>query len=251
MGGLSRRVRLAFSGGPAFLLLRLYALAFCPKYRLSTPEIEWHRDPRFNAFLKRFGEEHGLNADRRWMVYQLLRMVSEIDGDTAECGVFRGASSYLICAANAARSTPRMHHMFDSFDGLSEPGSADGGHWRRRDLRYALDKVEANLSQFSAVQFHPGWIPERFRDVEDRRFAFVHIDVDLYQPTLDSARFFYPRLLPGGIMLCDDYAFASCPGATRAIEEFLADKPEKLIGLSGGGGFLIKGQPVGDQVSLP
>jgi hypothetical protein len=45
----------------------------------------------------------------------------------------------------------------------------------------------------------------------------------------------------GGLILCDDYGFTSCPGATKAINEFLQDKKEKMISLSGGGGFFIKG----------
>ena len=49
-----------------------------------------------------------------------------------------------------------------------------------------------------------------------------------------------PRLAPGGILLCDDYGFDSCPGATRAVDEFLRDKPEKAISLSDGAGFFIK-----------
>ena len=82
-------------------------------------------------------------------------------------------------------------------------------------------------------------------DISERRFSFVHVDVDLFQPTLDSIRFFYERTNTGGIILCDDYGFATCPGATRAVDEFLADKPEKMISLSGGSGFLIKGNASG------
>jgi O-methyltransferase len=91
------------------------------------------------------------------------------------------------------------------------------------------------------VSWHKGWIPERFVDVESRRFALVHIDVDLYDPTKDSMEFVYPRVNPGGIILCDDYACTTCPGATRAVDDYLADKPGKMVLLSCGGGFLIKG----------
>ena len=250
MRKLGERVRLAFSSGPAFLFLRLFCLGFCGSYRLRTPELEWFDDAAFNEFLTRFGERRGLNADRRWMLYQLLRAIGDIDGDTAECGVFRGASSYLICAANAAGRKPRTHHLFDSFAGLSAPDPIDGSHWRQHDLRYDLEKVRASLSRFTALEYHPGWIPDRFSDVENRRFCFVHIDVDLYAPTRDSIRFFYPRLSPGGIVVCDDYGFASCPGATQAIDEYLADKPERMIGLSDGGGFLIRGMVVSDPAPI-
>ena len=248
---LSRRVQLAFSSGPAFLFLRLFALAFGGTYRLRTPQADWFDNAAFNAYLRRFGEQYSLNSDRRWMLYQLLRAVSEVEGDTAECGVFRGASSYLICLANAAGSKRRTHHLFDSFEGLSKPVAADGAHWRPHDLSVALETVKANLAPFPDTAFHAGWIPEAFPAIQDRRFSFVHIDVDLYEPTRDSMRFFYPRLSPGGMIVCDDYGFGSCPGATRAVDEFLADKPEKMINLSDGGGFIIKGMAVRDPVPLP
>ena len=84
-------------------------------------------------------------------------------------------------------------------------------------------------------------MPERFHETEDRHFSFVRIDVALYEPTLASLEFFHPRMCPGGIIVCDDYNFTSCPGASRAVDDFLAVRPEKVIGLSAGGGFLIKG----------
>ena len=65
------------------------------------------------------------------------------------------------------------------------------------------------------------------------------------QPTIDSVSFFYPRLSPGGILVCDDYGFTTCPGATRAIDEFFAGKPEKMLALGGGGGFVVKGCTAG------
>jgi hypothetical protein len=64
----------------------------------------------------------------------------------------------------------------------------------------------------------------------------------LYQPTFASVSFFYPRMNSGGLMLFDDYGFATCPGARRAIDEFFADKPEPIIDLPTGQAFvLIKG----------
>ena len=89
-------------------------------------------------------------------------------------------------------------------------------------------------------------IPSRFDELKKNRFSFIHLDVDLYEPTRDSIEFFYPRINKGGILVCDDYMQTVCPGATKAIDEFLADKPEKMIALSGGGGFFIKGNETAD-----
>ena len=228
-------------------LVRFYMLwklggIVAPGYRFRWPQLDWWQDEDFNVYLRRFSELGGMNTGRRWMLAQLIRLVSAVPGDTAECGVFEGAGSYWICRANATHTRfPRTHYAFDSYEGLSAPGTEDGGHWTAGDLAAGLDLVKTNLAEFSNVELMKGWIPDRFSEVAERRFAFVHIDVDLEQPTLDSIEFFYPRMNHGGIVLFDDYGSTICPGATKAIDAYLANKPEKAIALSEGGGFLIKG----------
>jgi O-methyltransferase len=213
-----------------------------PEYRFQWPQLDWWHDAHFNAYLQRFNESSGFNTYRRWTLFQLLRLVQNVPGDTAECGVFEGAGSYLICRANAQNTLHQRHHfLFDSFEGLSAPAAQDGSYWTAGDMSASVETVQKNLAEFTGFSFHKGWIPDRFPDVENRRFAFVHIDVDLYEPTRDSLEFFYPRMSEGGILVCDDYAYSSCPGATEAVNTFLADKPERMLMLPAGGGCLIKG----------
>lgn len=229
------------SSDPRFYLLTRIAKILCPDYPLKWPELDWVHHPEFKAYLTRFDEASGHNAERRWMMQQLLRLTDGVPGDTAECGAYIGAGSYLICRANAGR---RMHHIFDSFEGLSAPAAEDGNYWRGGDLAAPEAAVDSNLEPFSGhYRLYKGWIPGRFSDVADKMFSFVHIDVDLQQPTYDSIEFFYPRLSPGGILVCDDFGLSSCPGATAAITTYLGDRPEKMIELASGGGFLIKGAP--------
>ena len=208
--------------------------------------MEWWNDRFFTSFLQKFDEHEGNNSDRRWMLYQMLRLVDDVPGDTAECGVYRGCASWLICHRNAQIDRRRRtHFLFDSFEGLSAPGPEDGSHWTKGALAAGEAVVRQNLADFaSAIVCVKGWIPQTFSQVSaDRQFCFVHIDVDLYEPTLESLRFFYPRMPDGGIILCDDYGFTTCPGATRALDEFFSDKREKIVGLCSGGGLVIKGMP--------
>jgi hypothetical protein len=153
----------------------------------------------------------------------------DADGDTAECGVFTGLTSYLIC--RRTQGTGKLHHAFDSWEGLSAPGEGEEAFWEAGELAVSEDQARANLAEFDFVRFHRGWIPSRFDDVADRSFAFVHLDVDLYDPTLASLLFFYPRLSPGGVLLFDDYGLEKCPGVRQAIDEFFADKPEPVLEL--------------------
>lgn len=246
----ARFLRDALSRDRSQRLLAIKAVSewLIPDYRITWHQLDWWHDDEFNAYLDRFHERAGFNTQRKWMLWQLLRLVEEVPGDTAECGVYKGASSWLICAAT--EGSERTHHLFDSFEGLSEPEASDGTYWRSGNLAASEDLVRRNLEPFiGRVEFHKGWIPERFPDVDGKTFAFVHVDVDLRSPTLQSVEFFYPRLAQGGILLCDDYAFATCSGATAAIDAFLSDKPEKMISLDSGGGFFIKGIRSGESAS--
>ena len=185
----------------------------------------------------------GLRATRSSMVplrrrerfYCLVRLLSEIshlDGLVAECGCFRGLSSYVLC-----RSIKRAdsgfdgwgYRIFDSFAGLSVPGPEDAydpsapGAARHELMMQpgafaaALEVVKEALAAFPRIEYFPGWMPEAFPDEPDARYRFVHLDVDLYQPTRDSLDYFYPRLVPGGRIVCDDYNW---PGGRMAVEEF-------------------------------
>ena len=190
---------------------------------------------------------------RFYMLHQLMELACDRlgpKGDIAECGCWHGHSTYML-ALIAERSGASDFHVFDSFEGLSDYGSKDKGamapksrsaEQARQDF-FAADEsaVRANLSRFPFISIYRGWIPERFGEIEDRRFKFVHIDVDLYQPYVDSIEFFYPRLLEGGVMVFDDCGSAGFPGARLAVEELEAKfKPQLFLQFPVGGGVWLK-----------
>ena len=158
-----------------------------------------------------------------------------LDGAQAECGVFQGTSALAVCraarAADPAFSGSRFH-LIDSFAGLDTPTQEDmialpdeGGAPRRAtvprgELAADLATAQHALAEFPAVHFHPGWIPQVFASLPDEPWAFVHVDVDLHDATLACLEYFYPRLVPGGVMICDDYGTAWFPGAFRAWDSF-------------------------------
>ena len=246
MGKYIRALRKLITGEPVarFELMTRLSRIIYPSYRFKWSQMDWWNNKEFNVYLERFDEQNGMNTDRRWMLSQLIRLTMEVPGDTAECGVYLGASSYLICKFNEQQEArKRQHFIFDSFEGLSIPGVDDGNYWAEGDLSAPVKVVGEALADFANITIKKGWIPSRFNEVENRKFSFVHIDVDLYEPTLESMKFFYPRMNRNGVILCDDYGFTTCPGATRAVDEVLSDKPEKMISLCAGGGFMIKGCP--------
>ena len=212
-----------------------------PECKFSEMRRGWLQDRDFFAYYERVRELHEYDhyhcADRKYFLMNLLGLTHGLEGDTAECGVYRGASSFLIC--DFFRNDGKTHHAFDSFEGLSEPAAEDGAFWHKSDLASNEAIARKFLSEFDFVRFHKGWIPETFSSINGE-FCFVHVDVDIFQPTLDSIVFFYPRLVTGGVLVCDDYGFTNCPGAKRAFDRFMLDKPERIVRVPTGQAFIVK-----------
>ena len=188
----------------------------------------------------------------------LVRQIANnnVKGQFAECGCLFGHSTHIIARTMTLCGINEPFLVFDSFQGLSDPVPEDlnvipqhvDSYGQQAKLRagkrmFAADMMVTmrNLAEHPFIVFHPGWIPETFAGLENERFAFVHVDVDLYLPVRDSLNFFYERLAPGGIIQIDDYNFIDWPGAQKAVDEFLvANKPSFFFELPLGGAFLIK-----------
>lgn len=167
-----------------------------------------------------------LLQDEAYQVLSCARATSKIPGDIAEVGVYRGGSARLMCEARGSRTL----YLFDTFEGLPSTDSLDS---RFAGGQYAssFEAVRTYLAAFPRVHIYKGLFPETSGSIMKKRFSFVHLDVDLYQPTRDSLEFFYPRINSGGMFLIHDYLWAD--GVRKAVQEFFASRPETILELAG------------------
>lgn len=148
-----------------------------------------------------------------------------IEGAMAEVGVYRGDASRLLHVLAPHRTL----YLFDTFEGFPSQ-DLDRQDDRFRDT--SVEAVRANIGDTHNVVFRKGYFPETALGLENESFAFVMLDADLYAPTYEGLKFFYPRMTTGGFIFLHDYNSPESHGAvSRAANEFLADKPEKLIEL--------------------
>jgi O-methyltransferase len=166
-------------------------------------------------------------------IMSLVDAVKNIPGEMAELGVATGASAKMI----AARAPERVLHLFDTFEGLPDPSDKDSSRFTKQQYRNELENVREYLKGSNAL-FHKGLFPETAKGLSDRRFAFVHLDGDLYESTKAGLEWFYPRLNKGGILICHDYDTSS--GVNRAFDEFFADKAEPYFDLTGSQCMFVK-----------
>ena len=165
-------------------------------------------------------------SNEGYMVWSLARAQAQAGGAMAEVGTYQGASAKLICEAKGIAE----FHIFDTFAGL--PGASDDEDPLFREEDYASDEeeVRAYLKRYPNVTIHKGLFPaETGAEVENLRFSFVNLDVDIYESTRDCLEFFYPRMLPGGILVSHDYAQAR--GVRKAFDEIIGPESESLIEL--------------------
>jgi O-methyltransferase len=178
--------------------------------------------------------------DRCYYLTKVARQAVHLDGDFVEAGSYRGGTALLLKLELERAKSSKVFHIMDSFEGMKAVSTGADRH-RVGDLSdTSLEGVQAVVGTGPNLDYRKGWIPETFKGLEDRRFAFAHIDLDLYQSILDACTFVYPRMVPGGAMVFDDYGFPNNPGARRAVDEFFRDLPEEPIVLPSGQAVVLR-----------
>ena len=79
----------------------------------------------------------------------------------------------------------------------------------------SYESVVEYLSPFERLTVHKGEFATVVPHLPEQHYRLVHLDVDIYEPTLDCLRYFGPRLVPGGVSSSTTTTSASCPGIRR------------------------------------
>ena len=104
-----------------------------------------------------------------------------------------------------------------------------------------FDKVESLFKKYSNVFLIKGWIPEIFTVLDNsNKYKFVHLDVDLYQPTYDSLSYIFSKLVKGGIIITDDYKSKAFPGNKKAFNKFFFENNLDFFALNSNQAVFIK-----------
>ena len=172
---------------------------------------------------------------------------NRIPGDFVECGVWRGGCSLLL-AETLARlgETNRKIYLFDTFTGMSEPtvydrksslGSASSLYQKKKkggyvDWCYApLEQVRQNIRQCPYPEelfvLVPGKVEDTIPQTLPASVALLRLDTDWYESTHHELVHLYPKLVPGGVFISDDYG--TWEGARKAVQEYFAHHESAIL----------------------
>lgn len=164
-----------------------------------------------------------ISADIRYKTIECISReiyINGIEGAVAEAGVYRGATARRINQLFPDRKL----YLFDTFEGFDERDQKKDDEANRfnEKLDFTNTSVEFVIDQMCYPEnciVKKGWFPESAAGIEDK-FAFVRLDMDLYEPIYAGLKFFYPRMVNGGYIAVHDCRSNYFDGARDALIDF-------------------------------
>jgi O-methyltransferase len=163
-----------------------------------------------------------------WGLTSTLR--AGVPGDVVEVGCNAGYTSVWLQTAIRTVDPVRKLVLFDSFEGMPNPGP-DDMHLPRGECRATQGQVVDNFTSFGLPlpKIVPGWFDATLSRLSGQ-ICFGYIDSDHYASILTSLKHVWPRLSSGGLLMIDDYcdksrnarAWDGLPGVRKACEEFFS-----------------------------
>ena len=177
--------------------------------------------------------------------YELYKKIIEIPGHIFEFGVYKAVSLVRFATFRDAIENDLSRKIvgFDAFgafptdqlkikDDLNfvKDFEGVGGHGLGEDevKHILLSKGFTNLNLIKGNVFDT--LPSYLEANPETRIALLHLDMDVKEPTDFVLKLLYDRVVPGGIIIFDDYNAVA--GETASVDEFVKKYQLKLEKLS-------------------
>lgn len=143
---------------------------------------------------------------------QLAASVKNLAGCIVELGVYQGGALRAL----AGECREKQCYGFDTFVGMPKESwnpidFHKPGEFGDTSLQAVKDAMPAN------VKLIAGLFPDSAAEFREP-ICFAHVDMDLEKSTADAIEWLRARMVPGGIIVFDDYHWQNCPGVAKAIE---------------------------------
>jgi hypothetical protein len=171
-----------------------------------------------------------------------------IPGAIVECGVWRGGSMMAAALTLKRLAEIRDLYLYDTFEGMTEPTAIDvdlygrpaattlasqvrtpdlSNVWAYAPLRAVQDALRSTGYDSGCIHFIEGRVEDTIPDKVPPKIALLRLDTDWYASTRHELEHLYPLLVPGGVLIIDDYGHYA--GARKATDEFFRSQAHGIL----------------------
>jgi O-methyltransferase len=185
----------------------------------------------------------------RWRAYVACwagQHAAMLPGDFVECGVNRGGLARAIVDYVGFEKLQKKFFLVDTFNGLV-PQYLTADEKRKGLLEHynyyeddSLGAVRETFAPFSNVVVVQGSVPEILPEIPSKCIAYLSLDMNCVWPEQQAAEYFWDLMVPGGIILSDDYGFDLHEEQRRMMDRFAASRGVAVLALPTGQGIIFK-----------
>jgi len=203
-------------------------------------------DTRFRKAYDRAVAASGWDYGVPYRVHQVLwcsRQAQKVDGDFVELGTGRGfMMSAVLTDFSNWNSSARSLHLFDSFKNSlpDDQGVQTSAGMPSPFYAKSIDEIRMNFSEWKRVKIHLGNVFDTVPEFTPTNVAFLHIDLNFYEPEIYGLRTLWSSIPRGGVILLDDYAFVSHEQQYGAMNKLGAELGFDILSTPTGQGIIIK-----------
>jgi O-methyltransferase len=169
-------------------------------------------------------------------------LASRLDGDFVECGVYKGSTAMSnIVYVHFERMPYKKYYLIDTFTGMNKEVSTADEYSRLKDeyqdyYQFAID----SFKQFPNVVIVKGIVPEVLPKIVIDKIAYLSIDMNCAYAESEALRYFWPKVVRGGVIVLDDYGWPMCESQRKAADDFAAFVHTMIMCLPNGQGVMVK-----------
>lgn len=207
----------------------------------------WQGDAAFMSIYNQIKDNTLVDIYRCYELWQLVHKINSLNPDAAilEVGVWRGGTAGIMAQQLSNLKSTATLYLADTFSGVAKAGANDSfytGGEHSDTSQQVVEDVLNNKSHYQHYRILKGIFPEdtAAQIPSGRQFGLCHIDVDVYDSAKDILEWVWDKLIPGGVVVFDDYGFHSCTGVTKLVEEYRNHPDRQVVHNLNGHALMIK-----------
>ena len=225
------------------------------------PKVTYHQDGlttvHNNGFMmdagfikaEQAGAATGSWANIHWRVHTILWAAGQcknIEGDFVECGTNKGGYAKAICEFLDFTSVNKVFYLLDTFEGMNENLLTDAEiaagkkEYFKAIYSDCFEQVKKTFSGFPDVKLIKWSVPGTLTQVASEKIAFLSIDINCLKPEIAAMDYFWNKLSKGGIIILDDYAYATYNLQYEAHNDWAKRNKTQILSLPTGQGLIVK-----------